>query len=166
MNKKILGLLVSLVAIAMLSVPALAKTSETQVTYTKVRIGPMAVEYKNAGPIFHVTKSEQSGVIYEGNIEDPTLASFTYTAIGKMHSNPASLRAIWHFDYVWTSVTDANSGFKGRLNGYAPGTPFFVVQGVLQGFGNFKGQQLVVKCERQAPSTAGIALVTGSLWTN
>ncbi len=168
MNKKIFGLLVGLLVLVMLSVPVLAKTSETEITYTKVRVGPMAVEWKQAGPIFHVVKSEQSGVIYLGDqdLGDPELASFTYTATGKMHNNPAILRQVWHFDYVWTSIAVADSGFKGRLNGDAVGNGLFTIQGILQGFGEFKGQKLVVVAERQTPTSAGIAIVTGSLYTN
>jgi len=168
MNKKILGIFVSLLVVTMFTVPAIAKPTEIEVTYTKKRIGPMVVEWKDAGPIFHVVKSEQSGVIYEGDqdLGDPTLASFTFTAIGKMHNNPSSLKQVWHFDYVWTSVDDPDSGFKGRLNGYAGDDSLFTVQGVLQGFGELKGQKLVVEAERQAPTSAGIAIFTGSLITN
>ena len=166
MNKKVLGIFVSLLVMAMFAVPVMAKPTETEVTYTKKRIGAMAMEWRMAGksPIFHVVRSEQSGFVYEGAeaVGDPV---FSYTAIGKMHSNPSSLKQIWHFDYMWTSIADADSGYKGRLNGQAIGGPYFIVSGVMQGFGDFKGQKLVVECERQPPTSSGIAIFTGSLIT-
>ena len=166
MKKKILGVLVGLLVLATFAVPVMAKT-ETPVTYTKVCTG-MTVDWMYAGKsgIFHVLRSEQAGVVYEGdqNLGDPSLASFTYTMIGKMMANPYEEKQIWHFDAVWTSTT-VNGGFKGKLNGQAGADSLFTVQGVLQGFGELKGQKLVVEGERQAPAMANIAIFTGYLIT-
>jgi len=162
MKKKILGTALVLTFLAILVIPVMAKSTETPVTYTKQRVGPMVVEWRMAGksPIFHVVRSEQSGLVYEGD-EAVGVPMFSYTAIGKMHTIPASGKQIWHFDYVWTSIDDVDSGFEGRLNGQAVGNPLFTVSGILNGFGDFKGEKLVVEAERQSPSSAGIAIFTG-----
>ena len=162
MKKKFLGVLVSLIVISMFTVPAFAKPTETEITYTKKRVGPMALEWMMAGKshIFHVVKSEQSGFIYVGDeaVGDPV---FEYTAIGKMHTNSKSGIQPWHFDYVWTSIAKPDSGFEGRLNGLAIGNSMFIVSGILHGFGDFEGEKLVVEAERQSPRTSGIAIFTG-----
>jgi len=163
MNKRIFGVFFSLVVVAMFIVPVMAKT-ETEVTYTKERVGPMKIEHLSSGEshVFHILRSEQSGFIYEGDepVGDPV---YSFTAVGKNMINRKQDIQIWHFDYVWTSTEDENSGFKGRLNGNAGADSLFTVQGVLQGFGELKGQKLVVKAERQTPMSAGIAIFTGLL---
>lgn len=165
MKKRVFGVFFSLVVVAMFIVPAIAKPTGTEITYTKQLEGPMVVDWRYAGEstVFHVSRSEQSGYVYEGDeaVGDPV---FSYTAIGKMHTIPdPSTKQIWHFDYVWTCIGDEDSGFKGRLNGQAMENDMFVVSGVLQGFGTLKGQKLVVEGERQ--ELYGITIFTGVLQT-
>lgn len=166
MEKKILGAFVGLLAISIFFVPVIAKT-QTPITYTKQAdylipdfrsVGKNHDDGLTAGSVYQILNSEQAGSIWEGGSTtgDP---AFTYFTMGKMIFNFVSGKAVWQFDTEWTSATEIG-GFEGVLNGESGPDGVFIVQGVLQGFGYFKGQKLVVQEERQGPNSM-MSTITG-----
>jgi hypothetical protein len=148
MKKKILGILASLLIVTMFMVPVLAKPTKTPVTYFRVvdAMEPVVWRFAGESHVFIVVESVRSGSIYEGT-DDEGAKLFTFTQEGKMKANMGQGKQVWHFDQVWTSTT-VDGGFKGRLNGYAGGDGLYEVTGVLQGFGDLKGQKLVIEGNR------------------
>jgi hypothetical protein len=70
-------------------------------------------------------------------------------------------RAVWNVYMIWESTT-ADGGFKGKLNGLNPVSSVYTVSGVLNGYGEFKGQKLTIEMTRDPPSYVHI---TGDLKT-
>ena len=150
MNKRILGIFVTVLALAMFAVPVMAKPTETEVTYigqwTMDMIYPKIVLCGESGN--SLVKSYVEGEI----INLATMQhEFDYVQEGKVTTNGKTLIMEWHFKQLWTKVGDPDSGFKGTLNGkgsYLPGNmpPYtFDVSGVLNGFGELNGQKLIVE---------------------
>lgn len=164
MNKKTLFVFVGLLAIAIFAVPVSAKPTQTPITYFKETDYVISTEWRYPGEshIFLVTESIRGGSIYEGT-DNTGPKLFDFIQIGKMMSNPIAGKQVWYFDVVYTS-TSVNGGFEGVLNGQANSSNpnMFTVHGILQGFGDLKGQKLVVEVTRTTPSTS---LITGMLVT-
>jgi hypothetical protein len=111
--------------------------------------------------ILVITESVRIGSIYEGTDNTGTKL-FTFTQVGSAIMNWKQGKTEWHFYHVWTSTTD-DGGFRGKLNGDAftvanggLGMGWYVVSGVLQGYGDFKGQKLVINMARVPPNDAQI----------
>ena len=166
MKKKMLGILASLLIVTMFVVPVLAKPTKTPVTYFRVvdAMEPVVWRFAGESHVFIVVESVRSGSIYEGP-DDEGAKLFTFTQVGKMKANTGQGKQVWHFDQVWTSTT-VDGGFKGRLNGYAGADGLYTVTGVLQGFGDLKGQELVIEGNRNPSDPEypmGSATMTGFL---
>jgi hypothetical protein len=156
MKKKIFGIFVAALALAMFAIPVMAKT-ETPIQYYKWVENIESTEWRWVAPdrmggesiIMMVTESIRTGSIYDGT-DTSGEKLFTFTQNGFNMVNMKQGKQEWHFDVEWTSTT-VDGGFKGRLNGEGIGGPQFRVQGVLQGFGEFKGQKLTIEEIRDPP---------------
>ena len=167
MRKKIIMLIITLLAIVMFAVPLAqaAKPTETPITYFREVETVISMEGGMSGEshMYIVKESIRIGSIYEGTDNTGTKL-FTFTQWGSAMMNWKQGKTIWHFYMVWTSTT-ADGGFKGKLNGdaFTPTMGWYTVSGVLQGYGEFEGQKLVVEMARTPPNDA---LITGVLITN
>jgi hypothetical protein len=170
MNKKILRVFICLMTIAIFVVPLThaVQPTETSIEYFRHVEDTVSVEWNLRGNFMAIIKvSERSGSIYNGtDMFGDKL--FNFTQWGSAEQNYKLGKAQWHFYMVWIKPTDADSGFRGELNGDASGSTFmemetYTVSGVLQGFGEFKGQKLMIEMVRIPPDNAQI---TGFKITN
>ena len=153
MNKKILGIFVTVIALAMFAVPVMAEQTGTEVTYYPYypmgsMTYPKILFCGESGNT--LIKSYVEGVIYAD--EEMTTPLFEYVQEGKVTTNGKTWNQVWHFRHVWTKIDDPDSGFKGSLNGkgvyFGPGVfppSDFAVSGVLNGFGECKGQKILLE---------------------
>jgi hypothetical protein len=166
MNKKILTIFVVLSLLAMLALPAFAvMPTETAITYFRKVETVLTYDSFWAGEshVLIIKDSTRLGSIYEGtDMSGPKL--FDFTQYGSVQFNFKEGKHNWHFYHVWTSTIYPDSGFKGKFNGdsFNPTYGWYVVDGVLQGYGEFAGQKLVVQMARIPPNDA---LITGFLYS-
>lgn len=105
-----------------------------------------AIEHSSSSQ--SLVKSYLESEIYAD--EEMTELLFYSVRHGKVTTDSTTLKQIWHFRYVWTCATDPESGFKGSLNGegvyQGMGMGFvFSVSGVFNGFGEYKGQKILME---------------------
>jgi hypothetical protein len=165
MNKKILMLTITLLAVAMFAFPLThaVQPTETPVEYFKNVENVISMDWRFSGNsqfMVIVKESVRTGTIYEGTDTSGTKL-FNFTQWGSCEQNYKLGKAQWHFYMDWIKFTDADSGFRGKLNGDAFGSTImelesYTVSGVLQGYGEFKGQKLIVEMARTPPNAAQI----------
>jgi hypothetical protein len=164
MKKKILGIFVTVLALAMFAVPVMAKQEGTPVTYYDYW-GPLGfleqtydkIHVSGTGSDSAVEHSHSSQSIVKSYLESEIYADEGLTELlfysvrhGKVTTDSRTLQQIWHFRYVWTCADDPESGFKGSLNGkgvyQGMGMGFdFSLSGVFNGFGEYKGQKILMQ---------------------
>jgi len=148
MNKKILGIFVAVLALAMFAVPVMAKPEGTQVQYQ----GWWTID-QTYPKILFCGKSDNTLIksYVEGQIINLATMQieFDFVQEGKVTTNPDNGKQVWHFKHVWTKVGDSDSGFEGSLNGkgtfISMGTYIFSLSGVLNGFGDCRGQKILLE---------------------
>ena len=154
MNKKILGVFVSLVVLAMLTTPVFAWPARRQKTAVKVElfntdlgdntpvgtIGPITL--RNPTQTFLVTITKD-GLIFNGDMEVNRWVVCVPKEDGK------EIRYFW--DYYKFTFDDEGGGFEGPglviLDGFQMTFPFWErgwAQGIFRGTGAFEGETLNV----------------------
>jgi len=161
-NKKILGIFVTVLALVIFAVPVMAKPTQTPIEYFKEVEEVISVVGGTAGEsdVYHIKVSERRGSIYEGT-DNTGEKLFTFTQWGSCTMNRKQGRAEWHVYMIWVSTT-ADGGFKGKLNGINPVSSVYTVSGVLNGYGELEGQKLTIEMTRDPPNSA---YITGFLKT-
>jgi hypothetical protein len=155
MKKKIFGIFVAALALAMLAlfvVPVMAKQAGTEVTYYSL-VPPTGMTYPKV--LFcgdsgnNLIKSHYEGTIFADQTK--TIPLFDFVQDGKVRTQSTGDQ-VWHFKQVWTKIGDPDSGFEGSLNGkgylidpnaFPPSE--YTVSGILNGFGEYNGQKLVLE---------------------
>jgi len=170
MKKKILMLTVTLLAISIFAFPVIHATQPTvtSIEYFRNVENTISVDWRFSGKsqfMVIVKESVRTGSIYEGTDVSGTKL-FEFTQWGSCEQNYKLGKAQWHFYVDW--IKDSDSGFRGKLNGDTFGSTMmelesYTVSGVLQGYGEFKGEKLIVEMARTPPNAAQI---TGVKITN
>jgi hypothetical protein len=168
-NRKLLGIAITILAIAMLATPVFAASGGQKVDASIKTIGSEKIEYTDvhysAGPNYVKGDIMQySGIQVYYNIltiDGIQHYIYSYNTID-VNVNPKEAMAISHADAIWyvTQIAKAkqvtDSGFAGTVTytsyGYTtPTTMVLKVHAVAHGFGEFEGQTLVLSYEG-APS--------------
>ena len=151
MKKKIFGIFVAALALAMFAVPVMAKQAGTPVTYYSPE-PPIGMTYPKI--LFcgdsgnNLIKSHYEATIFADLAK--TIPLFDFVQDGKVRTQSTGDQ-VWHFKQVWTKIGDPASGFEGSLNGkgHYIGAGFppseFTVSGILNGFGEYSGQKLILE---------------------
>jgi hypothetical protein len=170
MKKKILMITVTLLAISIFAFPLTYATQPTvkSIEYFRNVENRISTDWRFSGKsqfMVIVKESVRTGSIYEGTDVSGTKL-FDFTQWGSCEQNYKLGKAQWHFYMDW--IKDSDSGFRGKLNGDASGSTYmemetYTVSGVLQGYGEFKGQKLMIEMVRIPPDNAQI---TGLKITN
>ncbi|MFC1487981.1 hypothetical protein ACFLRN_09900 [Thermoproteota archaeon] len=164
MNKKILGIFIAVLAVALFTLPVMAKPTDAPVSYDIKQTGMDPVDWNfvgkdhsepMTGSVFIVKESVRRGII---NVTGTETIVFNYVQTGSMKYNINTGKQVWRLKHVWTSTT-VDGGFKGTLNGEAGRDSQFIVSGNLLGFGDLNGQKLIVEF------SADTRLITGTLVT-
>jgi hypothetical protein len=167
MKNKILAIFVGFLVISMFAIPVMAAPTTENIEYfRKVEISdPYSGRMSGESHVYVLHESVRHGSIYVDGDDTTGTKIFTFTQWGKLMMYFKQGKAIWKFYMVWTSTSDPDSGFKGKLNGdaVAPLYGWYTVSGVLQGYGDLQGQKLIVEMARIPPNDA---LITGTLVTN
>jgi len=158
MNRKILGIIVAFLALAMLTVPVMAKPAE-KVTFTAIQIPipqpppPGSISVSN-GDIVHGKNLPGAGTIKLW-IDSAPPATPTYTGTSSAlliyNINLKTGEGPVKFNMTWTFATGT---FEGNILGgiadlSGPGMNAFVdCHGVLHGTGEFEGQIIQIAGEK------------------
>lgn len=152
MNKKILGIFVSLVAIAFIVTPVFAKTK------TEVKVNLVGYPLIGTDDKFLETPNDKilrqwgtDGVAFVTLYESDGITEIdTFTDTDDLYSLAKDSTTFGFFDgvlvakleMVWQSETLADSGFTGFLQWRGIDGPPTYLKGVFQGFGAYTGQTL------------------------
>jgi len=162
MKKKILRIVVTVLALAMFAVPVMATPAGDEVTYYVLQEWDTYHKILFCGESGNsLVKSDRGGYIMN-EAKDTNL--FVWNQFGSVTTSHKGTQ-VWHLKQLWTVVGDETSGFKGSLNGKGAYVPLgippyeFTISGVLNGFGDLQGQKLIVEFTSSDLKIAGI-LVT------